>query len=54
MASSKNGLGELAGMISAAIEKARQLNMHGNLYSISGAGGSIGGRQSIGREAQRR
>ena len=39
----KNGLDELAGMISAATERARQLNMYRGLYSIEGARGSIQG-----------
>lgn len=35
MASPKNDLDELADMISAAIEKARQLNMHTGAYILS-------------------
>jgi hypothetical protein len=35
MASPKNDLDELADMISAAIEKARQLNMHTSAYILS-------------------
>ena len=35
MTSSKNDLDELAGMISAAIDKARQLNMHTSAYILS-------------------
>ena len=34
MASPKNDLDELADMISAAIEKARQLNMHTSAYML--------------------
>ena len=35
MASPENDLDELADMISAAIEKARQLNMHTSAYILS-------------------
>ena len=35
MASSKKDFDELAAMISAAIEKARQLNMHTSAYILS-------------------
>ena len=35
MASPKNDLDELADMISTAIEKARQLNMHTSAYILS-------------------
>lgn len=35
MASRKNDLDELADMISAAIEKARQLDMHSGVYILS-------------------
>jgi hypothetical protein len=35
MASSKNDVDELADMISAAIVKARQLNMHTSAYILS-------------------
>ena len=35
MASSKNDLDELADVISAAIEKARQLDMHTSAYILS-------------------
>ena len=35
MAGPKNDLNELADMISAAVEKARQLNMHTSAYILS-------------------
>ncbi|HSZ98345.1 MAG TPA: hypothetical protein VK767_18665 [Bradyrhizobium sp.] len=35
MAGPKNDLDELADMISAAVEKARQLNMHTSAYILS-------------------
>ena len=35
MANPKNDLDELADMISAAVEKARQLNMHTSAYILS-------------------
>jgi len=35
MTSSKNDFDELADMISAAVEKARQLNMHNSAYILS-------------------
>jgi hypothetical protein len=35
MASSKNDLDELADMISVAVERARQLNMHTSAYILS-------------------
>jgi hypothetical protein len=35
MATSKNDLDELVAMISTAIEKARQLNMHTSAYILS-------------------